>query len=81
MPQKPHSTQEILERCIVENSSAAWEAFFVEYASVVRRVYHAHAEAPGFQEFETWFPGGFITSGNFMLPTGRYRQRSTPGNA
>ena len=48
---------EILERCIVENSSDAWAALLAEYASVVRRVYHAHADAAGFPDFEAWFPG------------------------
>jgi DNA-directed RNA polymerase specialized sigma24 family protein len=57
MLQEPHSPQEILERCLVENSSDAWEVFLAEYASVIRRVYHAHAEAAGFAEFEPWFPG------------------------
>jgi hypothetical protein len=57
MLQQPNSPRELLERCIVENSSAAWETFLAEHASVVRRVYHAHAGAGGFLEFETWFPG------------------------
>jgi DNA-directed RNA polymerase specialized sigma24 family protein len=57
MLQKAHSPQEILERCIVENSSDAWEAFFSQNALVVRRVYHAHAEAAWFPDFESWFPG------------------------
>jgi hypothetical protein len=49
--------QEILERCIVENSSDAWKAFFTQYAPLVRRVYHAHADAAWFRDFESWFPG------------------------
>jgi DNA-directed RNA polymerase specialized sigma24 family protein len=57
MLQNAKSPQEILERCIVENSSDAWEAFLAEYASVVRRVFHAHADGAGFREFEPWFPG------------------------
>lgn len=57
MFQEGQSPQEILEHCIVENASEAWEAFFARYAPVVRRVYHAHAEAAWFADFESWFPG------------------------
>jgi hypothetical protein len=58
MSQEPvPNPQTTLERCIVENSNDAWAAFLSEYAVLIRRVYHAHADAGEFVEFEGWFPG------------------------
>jgi hypothetical protein len=57
MFQEGQSPKKIIELCIAQNTSDAWEAFFARYAPVVRRVYHAHAEAAWFPDFESWFPG------------------------
>mgnify|MGYP005848732631 CR=1 FL=1 len=57
MAQESQDVQEILERCIVENSDDAWAKFLATFGPLVRRVYHAHADPAGFREFESWFPG------------------------
>lgn len=49
--------QAILERCITENTDESWSAFLSVFGPLIRRVYHAHADATGSSEFETWFPG------------------------
>lgn len=57
MVQTPAEAQGILERCITENSDEAWAAFLCAFGPLIRRVYHAHASATSFSEFESWFPG------------------------
>lgn len=57
MIEKPTELQVILERCITENSDETWSTFLSAFGPLIRRVYHAHADASGFSEFEMWFPG------------------------
>lgn len=57
MGEKPPDLQTILERCVTENSNEAWTLFFSAFGPLIRRVYHAHADAISFSEFEPWFSG------------------------
>jgi hypothetical protein len=57
MVETPPDPQAILERCITENSNEAWIIFLSAFGPLIRRVYHAHAEAKSFSDFESWFPG------------------------
>jgi hypothetical protein len=57
MATQPTEPQAILERCITENSDAAWTAFLCAFGPLIRRVYHTHADARNFADFESWFPG------------------------
>jgi hypothetical protein len=56
-PSNVRDLKAILEHCITENSNEAWTLFLSTFGPLVRRVYHAHADAKGYSHFESWFPG------------------------
>jgi hypothetical protein len=74
--------REILETCIIENTSEAWTAFFSHHASVIRRVYHPPPpDTAGFLEFQAWIPGWLFYEKKLTWPTGLSRRRSVARNA
>lgn len=73
--------QEILERCITENSNETWTHFFSAFRPLIRRAYHTYRDSRGFGASSCGFLVGSSINANYIRHTVSYRPGYKAANA